>query len=59
MKQEHFVKFVNEFYGYGEWTTPDWFLGIEEGGGGNIEHVNQKLSQFYFWTKPIPRVILY
>jgi hypothetical protein len=50
MKQEHFVKFVNEFYGYGEWTTPDWFLGIEEGGGGNIEHVNQKLSQFYFWT---------
>lgn len=50
MIQEHFIKFVNKFYGYGEWSTEDWFLGIEEGGGGNICHVNQKFEQFYFWN---------
>jgi hypothetical protein len=50
MIQEHFAKFISEFYGYGEWSALDWFLGIEEGGGGNIEHVNQKMQQFFFWN---------
>jgi hypothetical protein len=50
MLYEHFIKFFKEFYGYGNWSSPDWFLGIEEGGGSNLDHVNQKLNQFYFWN---------
>ena len=50
MNQEHFKKFFSEFFGYGNWETPDWFLGIEEGGGNAIINVNQKIGQFYYWA---------
>jgi hypothetical protein len=50
MNQQHFIKFFTEFFGYGEWETQDWFLGIEEGGGNNLNHVNQKIGQFYYWS---------
>jgi hypothetical protein len=57
MNQEHFIKFYNNFYGYGNWSSSDWFLGIEEGGGGNIDHVNQKLQQFYTWNNVIEGLV--
>lgn len=47
--QNHLIKFIEEFYGYGSWEAIDWFLGIEEGGGACKSHVEQKLSQFYYW----------
>jgi hypothetical protein len=50
LNERHFVKFANEFYGYGDWSTKDWFLGIEEGGGANINHVIEKFERFYYWT---------
>ena len=50
MNQQHFTKFFTEFFGYGNWETQDWFLGIEEGGGNNLNQVIQKISQFYYWS---------
>jgi hypothetical protein len=50
MKQSHFINFFTNFFGYGNWETEDWFIGIEEGGGNNLNHVNQKINQFYYWS---------
>jgi hypothetical protein len=50
MNQLHFTKFFTDFFGYGNWETQDWFLGIEEGGGNNLNHVTQKMAQFYYWS---------
>ena len=50
MKQKHFIKFFTTFFGYGNWETEYWFVGIEEGGGNNLNHITQKICQFYYWS---------
>lgn len=32
-------------------------MGIEEGGGGNIAHINQKFGQFYYWCNIIDGLV--
>jgi len=37
-------QFLWGFYGYGDWTAPIWFLGMEEGGGENAAEVDRRLE---------------
>ncbi|HEY8936710.1 MAG TPA: hypothetical protein VIM65_15885 [Cyclobacteriaceae bacterium] len=38
---------IDNFYGYGSWDAPIWFVGYEEGGGDLPEEVNEKLNYFF------------
>ncbi|HEY9047053.1 MAG TPA: hypothetical protein VIN08_14210 [Ohtaekwangia sp.] len=38
---------IDNFYGYGSWAAPIWFVGYEEGGGDLPEEVNEKLNYFH------------
>jgi hypothetical protein len=37
---------INNFYGYGSWEAPIWFVAFEEGGGDLPEDVADKLEYF-------------
>jgi len=37
---------IDNFYGYGSWDAPVWFIGYEEGGGADYKEVEQKLDYF-------------
>ena len=39
-------EFSDCFYGYGNYNSPYWFLGMEEGGGNSVEELNRR---FYVW----------
>jgi hypothetical protein len=41
-------KFMNTFYGYGNYAAPYWFIGMEEGGGDSYEEVARRLT---VWDK--------
>lgn len=49
LNQDHFTKFITEFYGYGEWSCKHWFIGIEEGGHEKLNEIQEKLELFYSW----------
>jgi hypothetical protein len=36
--------FIRQFYGYGSWDAPLWFIGMEEGGGRKIEELDRRLK---------------
>ncbi len=36
--------FAKEFYGYGDYNGPYWFIGMEEGGGGTCDEVQGRLD---------------
>jgi len=36
--------FVKDFYGYGNYSAPFWFIGMEEGGGGSLDEISQRLT---------------
>jgi hypothetical protein len=38
---------IDNFYGYGSWDAPIWFVGYEESGGDVPEEVAEKLNYFY------------
>jgi len=38
---------IENFYGYGSWQAPFWFVGYEENGGDQPEEVADKLNYFY------------
>jgi hypothetical protein len=38
---------IDNFYGYGSWSAPIWFVDYEEGGGDTPEEVAEKLNYFY------------
>jgi hypothetical protein len=40
--------YINNFFGYGNWDSEFWFVGIEEGGGDIFELVNDKITSFNF-----------
>lgn len=45
MFDDHLLtEFMNKFYGYGNFATPYWFIGMEEGGGDSFEEVAQRLT---------------
>lgn len=43
----HLQHWIDNFYGYGRWDAPVWFIGYEEGGGSDYMEVKQKLDYFY------------
>lgn len=36
--------FLHTFYGYGSWTAPLWFIGMEEGGGDSLDEIERRLA---------------
>jgi hypothetical protein len=36
--------YAQKFFGYGRWEAPIWFVGIEEGGGTDIQAVHDRLQ---------------
>jgi len=38
---------ISDFYGYGSWQAPFWFVGHEEGGGDAPEEVAEKLNYLH------------
>ena len=38
---------IDNFYGYGSWEAPLWFIGYEDSGGDLPEEVAEKLNYFY------------
>jgi hypothetical protein len=38
---------IDNFYGYGSWKAPVWFISYEDSGGDLPEEVAQKLNYFY------------
>lgn len=41
------LHWVTQFYGYGTWSAPLWFVGYEESGGDSRDEVAEKLNHFY------------
>ncbi|HUP60720.1 MAG TPA: hypothetical protein VNA69_09915 [Thermoanaerobaculia bacterium] len=39
--------FIKQFYGYGSWAAPVWFVGMEEGGGSSIDEIRRRIGA---WT---------
>jgi hypothetical protein len=40
--------FISTFYGYGTYSAPYWFVGMEEGGGGSYSALENRLAR---WRK--------
>lgn len=38
------LSFMQTFYGYGAWSAPWWFVGMEEGGGTTVGELNRRLN---------------
>jgi hypothetical protein len=36
--------YIGSFFGYGRWSAPIWFVGIEEAGGGTERELEQRLA---------------
>ncbi len=47
IKPKPLQHWINNFYGYGSWRAPVWFVAHEEGGGDLPEEVAEKLDYFY------------
>lgn len=43
-KQETLSNRLKSFWGFGNYESKYWFIGMEEGGGDNIQEVSQRLS---------------
>lgn len=41
-------RFINEFYGYGNYEGEFWFIGMEEGGGKSLDEIQKRLN---VWKK--------
>jgi len=41
---ELLTSFIDNFYGYGNYQAPYWFIGMEEGGGETFEEINMRLQ---------------
>lgn len=44
LQNENLLEFVSTFYGYGDLKSNIWFIGMEEGGGNNLEEVNARIQ---------------
>jgi hypothetical protein len=47
IQEKHLQHWIDNFYGYGSWEAPIWFVGYEENGGDAPEEVAEKLGYFY------------
>lgn len=47
LNEEYTDYYMKNFYGYGNWKSDYWFIGMEEGGGNLLGLVNNKIESFY------------
>lgn len=47
IKEKSLQHWIDDFYGYGSWNAPMWFIAYEESGGEGPEEVAAKLDYFY------------
>ena len=48
MNEEYTAYYLDNFFGYGNWQSNFWFIGMEEGGGNSLNLVNNKINSFFF-----------
>jgi hypothetical protein len=48
LNNEILEKFMNGFFGYGNWNADIWFVGMEEGGGNSIDEIRNRMNS---WDK--------
>lgn len=53
INQDNINNYIENFYGYGNWDSPTWFIGIEEGGGNSEEEVNSRISSWIEYKTPL------
>jgi hypothetical protein len=46
IKESALEHWIDNFYGYGSWHAPIWFVGYEEGGGEVPEEVAERINYF-------------
>lgn len=46
MNEERTAHYLTNFFGYGNWDSDFWFVGMEEGGGSEYNLVNNKIDAF-------------
>lgn len=44
--------YINTFYGYGTYTAPYWFVGMEEGGGNSLDEVAERITRWHKRGQP-------
>ena len=44
---ELLTEFIDTFYGYGTYSAPFWFVGMEEGGGHTLEENLRKVTNWH------------
>jgi hypothetical protein len=52
IEEKKLSHWIENFYGYGSWQAPCWFVGYEEGGGDLPEEVAEKINYFERVHKP-------
>jgi hypothetical protein len=45
--QERAAAFARDFLGYGTYQAPFWFISLEEGGGGSVEELAQRINVWH------------
>ena len=53
LDSEKVEKYCKEFYGYGNWESDIWFIGIEESGGESEDDVNKRIDSWLRFKTPL------
>jgi len=48
IKSDKIIYYIENFYGYGNWDSPYYYIGMEEGGGSDFNLVNEKIENYYY-----------
>ena len=46
LEREKVEKYMNSYYGFGNWNSNIWFVGMEEGGGQDEDEVNKRIESW-------------
>jgi hypothetical protein len=52
MEREGLRAFMQGFYGYGTYSAPLWFIGIEEGGGNSCDEIERRIAAWDAHGRP-------
>lgn len=53
INSEQIENYCTNFYGYGNWESPIWFIGIEENGGYSEEEVQKRIDSWMRFKTPL------
>lgn len=53
LNKEKIEEYMNNYYGFGNWNSNIWFIGMEEGGGYEEEEVNKRIESWYTTKKDL------